>query len=188
MLSLPKHLACFVTALGLVAPQRCFGKLSVTFFELFNAPPNMDILIINGPNLNLLGRREPGIYGNRSFEDFFPELEEAFPKLKLAHFQSNHEGALIDKLHEVGFSHHGIVLNAGGYTHTSVALADAVAAIATPVVEVHLSNLAAREDFRQKSLLGRHCAGCISGFGLESYRLAVQWFVNQQPKRVGFRV
>ncbi len=148
----------------------------------------MDILILNGPNLNLLGRREPGIYGNRSFEEFFPELEESFPKLKLTHFQSNHEGAILDKLHEVGFTHHGIVLNAGGYTHTSVALADAVAAINTPVVEVHLSNLHAREDFRQKSLLGRNCVGSISGFGLESYRLAVQWFVNQQPKRVGFKV
>ena len=148
----------------------------------------MDILILNGPNLNLLGRREPGIYGNRSFDDFFPELQEAFPQLMLTHFQSNHEGAMLDKLHEVGFSHHGIVLNAGGYTHTSVALADAVAAINSPVVEVHLSNLHAREDFRQKSLLGRHCAGSISGFSLESYRLAVQWFVNQQPKRVGFRV
>ena len=148
----------------------------------------MEILIINGPNLNLLGRREPGIYGNRSFEDFFPELEESFPKLKLTQFQSNHEGAILDKLHEVGFSHHGIVLNAGGLTHTSVALADAVAAINAPVVEVHLSNLHAREEFRQKSLLGRHCVGSISGFGLESYRLAVQWFVNQTPKRVGFRV
>jgi 3-dehydroquinate dehydratase-2 len=148
----------------------------------------MEILILNGPNLNLLGRREPGIYGNRSFEDFFPELEESFPQLTLTQFQSNHEGVIIDKLHEVGFSHHGIVLNAGGYTHTSVALADAVAAINTPVVEVHLSNLHAREEFRQKSLFGRHCAGSISGFGLESYRLAVQWFLNQQPKRVGFRV
>ena len=148
----------------------------------------MDLLIINGPNLNLLGRREPGIYGNRSFDDFFPELQEAFPQLQLAHFQSNHEGAILDKLHEVGFSHHGIVLNAGGLTHTSVALADAVAAISAPVVEVHLSNLHAREDFRQKSLLGRNCVGSISGFGLESYRLAVQWFVNQQPKRVGFKV
>ena len=148
----------------------------------------MEILIINGPNLNLLGRREPGIYGNRSFEDFFPELEESFPKLKLTQFQSNHEGAILDKLHEIGFSHHGIVLNAGGLTHTSVALADAVAAISAPVVEVHLSNLHAREEFRQKSLLGRHCVGSISGFGLESYRLAVQWFVNQTPKRVGFRV
>ena len=148
----------------------------------------MDLLIINGPNLNLLGRREPGIYGNRSFDDFFPELQEAFPQLQLAHFQSNHEGAILDMLHEVGFSHHGIVLNAGGLTHTSVALADAVAAISAPVVEVHLSNLHAREDFRQKSLLGRNCVGSISGFGLESYRLAVQWFVNQQPKRVGFKV
>jgi 3-dehydroquinate dehydratase-2 len=148
----------------------------------------MDILIINGPNLNLLGRREPGIYGTRSFEDFFPELAEVFSDHTLTHFQSNHEGVLIDKLHEIGFTHHGIVLNAGGYTHTSVALADAVAAIATPVVEVHLSNLHAREEFRQKSLLGRHCAGSISGFGLESYRLAVQWFANQTPKRVGFRV
>ena len=148
----------------------------------------MDLLILNGPNLNLLGRREPGIYGNRSFDDFFPELEAAFPDLTLTHFQSNHEGIMLDKLHEVGFTHHGIVLNAGAYTHTSVALADAVAAITTPVVEVHLSNLAAREEFRQKSLLGRNCVGCISGFGLESYRLAVQWFVNQQPKRVGFRV
>ena len=148
----------------------------------------MDILILNGPNLNLLGRREPGIYGNRSFDDFFPELEAAFPQLTLTQFQSNHEGAMLDKLHEVGFTHHGIVLNAGGYTHTSVALADAVAAISAPVVEVHLSNLHAREDFRQKSLLGRNCVGSISGFGLESYRLAVQWFVNQTPKRVGFRV
>ena len=148
----------------------------------------MEILILNGPNLNLLGRREPGIYGTRSFDDFFPEMEAAFPKLKLTQFQSNHEGALLDKLHEVGFTHHGIVLNAGGYTHTSVALADAVAAISAPVVEVHLSNLHAREDFRQRSLLGRNCAGSISGFGLESYRLAVQWFVNQQPKRVGFKV
>jgi 3-dehydroquinate dehydratase-2 len=148
----------------------------------------LDLLILNGPNLNLLGRREPGIYGTRSFDDFFPELEAAFPEHALTQFQSNHEGGLLDKLHEVGFTHHGIILNAGGYTHTSVALADAVAAIATPVVEVHLSNLHAREDFRQKSLLGRHCAGSISGFGLESYRLAVQWFVNQQPRRMGFRV
>jgi len=159
----------------------------MTFFDALILLLKMDIIIINGPNLNLLGRREPGIYGTRSFDEFFPELKEAFTDHQLSQFQSNHEGALLDKLHEIGFSHHGIVLNAGGYTHTSVALADAVAAIATPVVEVHLSNLAAREEFRQKSLLGRHCAGSISGFGLESYRLAVQWFVNQQPKRMGFR-
>jgi 3-dehydroquinate dehydratase-2 len=147
----------------------------------------MEILLLNGPNLNLLGQREPGIYGTRSFDDFLPELVAAFPDFTLTYFQSNHEGQLIDKLHEVGFSHHGVVLNAGGYTHTSVALADAVAAINTPVVEVHLSNLAAREDFRQKSLLGRHCAGSISGFGLESYRLALHWFQQQRPRRVGFR-
>ena len=148
----------------------------------------MEILILNGPNLNLLGRREPALYGNRSFEDYFPTLQETFPDLTLSCFQSNHEGVLIDRLHEDGFVVNGIVLNGGGLTHTSVALADAVAAIEVPVVEVHLTNLAAREEFRQKSLLGRHCVGSISGFGLESYRLAVQWFVNQQPKRVGFRV
>ena len=146
----------------------------------------MDILIINGPNLNLLGRREPSIYGSRSFDDFFPELVAVFPDLNLTQFQSNHEGALIDKLHEVGFTHHGVVLNAGGFTHTSVALADAVAAIATPVVEVHLSNIAAREEFRHKSLIAKNCVGSIAGFGLESYRLAVQWFVSQRPKRLGF--
>ncbi|MCA8829963.1 type II 3-dehydroquinate dehydratase [Hymenobacter pini] len=148
----------------------------------------MKILLINGPNLNLLGRREPGIYGTRSFEDYLPELREAFPNLELEYFQSNHEGELIDKLHEVGFSYHGIVLNAGGYTHTSVALADAVAAIGTPVVEVHLSNLHAREEFRQKSLLGRNCIGSISGFKLDSYKLALHYFDGQRPKRVGFKV
>ncbi|MDU0372792.1 type II 3-dehydroquinate dehydratase [Hymenobacter endophyticus] len=148
----------------------------------------MKILLLNGPNLNLLGRREPGIYGTRSFEDYLPELREAFPNLELEYFQSNHEGELIDKLHEVGFSHHGIVLNAGGYTHTSVALADAVAAIGAPVVEVHLSNLHAREEFRQKSLLGRNCIGSISGFKLESYKLALHYFDGQRPKRVGFKV
>ncbi|MCC3156924.1 type II 3-dehydroquinate dehydratase [Hymenobacter sp. 15J16-1T3B] len=147
----------------------------------------MQILIINGPNLNLLGRREPGIYGTRSFEDYLPELQDAFPDFAIEHFQSNHEGALLDKLHEVGFSYHGIVLNAGGYTHTSVALADAIAGINTPVVEVHLSNLAAREEFRQRSLIGRHCVGSISGFKLESYRLALQYFQNLRPRRVGFK-
>ncbi|AYA36558.1 type II 3-dehydroquinate dehydratase [Hymenobacter oligotrophus] len=148
----------------------------------------MQILILNGPNLNLLGRREVSIYGTRSFEDYLPELQEAFPDFTIEHFQSNHEGELIDKLHEVGYSYHGVVLNAGGYTHTSVALADAIAAINTPVIEVHLSNLAAREDFRQRSLIGRHCAGSISGFKLESYRLALQYFQNLRPKRVGFKV
>lgn len=148
----------------------------------------MQILLLNGPNLNLLGRREPGIYGTRSFEDYLPELIEAFPNLTLEHYQSNHEGQLIDKLHEVGFTYHGVVLNAGGYTHTSVALADAVAAIHSPVVEVHLSNLHAREEFRQKSLIGRHCVGSISGFKLDSYRLALQYFDGLRPKRMGFKV
>ncbi|WP_400191132.1 type II 3-dehydroquinate dehydratase [Hymenobacter sp. B81] len=148
----------------------------------------MHILILNGPNLNLLGRREPAVYGTRSFDDFLPELREAFPDLTLEYFQSNHEGELIDKLHEVGFAYAGVVLNAGGYTHTSVALADAVAAIATPVVEVHLSNLAAREDFRKVSLIGRYCVGSVAGFKLESYRLALHYFQALRPKRVGFKV
>ncbi|UYZ60440.1 type II 3-dehydroquinate dehydratase [Hymenobacter latericus] len=148
----------------------------------------MQILILNGPNLNLLGRREVSIYGTRSFDDYLPELKDAFPDFAIEHFQSNHEGELIDKLHEVGYSYHGVILNAGGYTHTSVALADAIAAISTPVIEVHLSNLAAREEFRQRSLIGRHCTGSISGFKLESYRLALQYFQNMRPKRVGFKV
>ena len=148
----------------------------------------MTIHLLNGPNLNLLGRREPALYGTRSFDLYLPELQEAFPDLTLTHFQTNHEGALLDKLHAIGFeAHTGIVLNAGGLTHTSVALADAVAAIEVPVVEVHLTNLAAREDFRQKSLFGRHCAGSVSGFGLESYRLAVQYFQGRQPRQVGFK-
>ena len=148
----------------------------------------MTIYLLNGPNLNLLGRREPALYGTKSFELYLPELREAFPDLTLEAFQTNHEGALLDKLHEVGFAAHtGIVLNAGGLTHTSVALADAVAAIEVPVVEVHLTNLAAREEFRQKSLLGRHCVGSISGFGLESYRLAVQYFQSRERRPVGFR-
>ena len=148
----------------------------------------MTITIINGPNLNLLGRREPAIYGNRSFEDFLPELQADFPDWTLNYFQSNHEGALLDKLHEVGFQGDGIVLNPGGLTHTSVALADAVAAISTTVVEVHLSNILAREPERRVSLLARHCAGSISGFGLESYRLALHWFRRREPKRVGFKM
>lgn len=148
----------------------------------------MKILILNGPNLNLLGTREKSVYGSRSFEDYFKELEEAFPKLELSHFQSNTEGALIDKLHEVGFSYKGIVFNAGAYTHTSVALMDAVKAIDTPVVEVHISNVFAREAFRHKSMIAPHCAGSIIGFGLESYRLALLHFERLKPKQVGFKV
>jgi 3-dehydroquinate dehydratase II len=137
----------------------------------------MRILILNGPNLNLLGKREPDVYGSRSFEDYFAELQLLFPEIQLEYFQSNHEGALIDKLHEIGFSADGIVLNAGAYTHTSVALADAIGAITTPVIEVHISNVHKREAFRHHSFIAPKCAGSIVGLGLEGYRLAVAWFV-----------
>lgn len=137
----------------------------------------MKIIIINGPNLNLLGKREPEVYGNTSFESYFNKLQQAYPQVTLTYYQSNLEGELINKLHEVGFSYNGIILNAGGYTHTSVAIADAVAAITTPVVEVHISNIFAREEYRHVSLLGKHCKGSISGFGLRSYDLALQSFV-----------
>jgi len=138
----------------------------------------MKILIINGPNLNLLGKREPEIYGHQTFEDYFAALQAMFPELTLTYFQSNHEGALIDKLHEVGFSLDGIVLNAGAYTHTSIALADAVAAIKTPVIEVHISNIDAREAFRQHSFIAAKCAGSIVGLGLDGYRLALNHFAT----------
>jgi 3-dehydroquinate dehydratase-2 len=137
----------------------------------------MKIIIINGPNLNLLGKREPEVYGNTSFESFFNDLQNAFPQVTLSYYQSNVEGELINKLHEVGFSYDGIILNVGGYTHTSVAIADAVAAITTPVVEVHISNIFAREEYRHVSMLGKHCKGSISGFGLRSYNLALQSFL-----------
>lgn len=138
----------------------------------------MKILIVNGPNLNLLGTREPEIYGNQSFETFFEALKPDFPDVELDFFQSNHEGVLLDKLHDAGFRTDGIVLNAGALTHTSIALADAVAAIATPVIEVHISNVHRREPFRHHSYLSAHCAGSIVGLGLEGYRLAVEWFVR----------
>jgi len=134
----------------------------------------MKILIMNGPNLNLLGTREKSIYGNQSFEDYFNLLIPVFEGIELEYFQSNIEGELIDKLHSSPGSFDGIVLNAGGYTHTSVALADAIAAIKTPVVEVHISNLLKREDFRHKSMIGPNCIGSIMGFGLDSYRLGVE--------------
>ncbi len=139
----------------------------------------MKILIINGPNLNLLGRREPEIYGNRTFEEFLEELRGQFPAVELDYFQSNHEGFLLDKLHEVGFSVDGIVLNAGALTHTSIALADAVAAIPAPVVEVHISNIHARETFRHHSFLSAKCVGSIIGLGLTGYRLAVEYFFSR---------
>ena len=134
----------------------------------------MEILIINGPNLNLLGKREPTVYGGVSFEAYFETLQKSYPQLHLHYYQSNHEGALLDKLHEVGFSYDGIILNAGAYTHTSVALQDAIRGISTPVVEVHISNTFAREAFRHHSYISPVAKGIIVGFGMESYRLAIE--------------
>lgn len=140
----------------------------------------MNILIINGPNLNLLGTREPTIYGKRDFESYFKELQVQYPEHQLTYYQSNHEGDIIDKLHEAGFSIDGIVLNAGAYTHTSLAIADAIKAITSPVVEVHISNVFSREDVRHRSFLSPVCLGCICGFGLNSYRLAVEAILKQE--------
>jgi len=134
------------------------------------------IVIINGPNLNLLGKREPEIYGDKSFEVYLEELKKQFPDILLDYFQSNSEGEIIDKLHQTGFSSDGIVLNAGAYTHTSLAIADAIRSIKTPVVEVHISNIFARETYRRHSFLSEACKGCIVGFGMDSYRLAVTSF------------
>ena len=131
------------------------------------------IQIINGPNLNLLGRREPEIYGDQGFDSYIECLRSSFLDCDIQYFQSNLEGALIDKIHEVGFSVDGIVLNAGGYTHTSVALRDAIKAVDSPVIEVHISNVHAREEFRHKSMISPGCKGVIAGFGLDSYKLAV---------------
>lgn len=140
----------------------------------------MKIQIINGPNLNLLGVREEDIYGNRDFENFFEALKERFPKAELHYYQSNIEGELINKLHGVGFSFDGIVLNAGAYTHTSIAVHDAIGAIKTPVVEVHISNIYAREEFRHKSIITSKCKGLISGFGLESYAMAIEFIMSNK--------
>lgn len=134
------------------------------------------ILIINGPNLNLLGKREPEVYGNKSFETYFEELKTLFPEFRLEYFQSNSEGEIIDKLHLAGFTADGIILNAGAYTHTSLAIADAVRAIQTSVIEVHISNVFARESYRHHSYLSEAAKGCIIGFGLNSYKLALESF------------
>lgn len=134
----------------------------------------MNIQIINGPNLNLLGVREKSIYGDSSFETYFTELQARFPNHTLSYYQSNVEGEIINKLHEIGFSFDGVVLNAGAYTHTSVAIADAIAGIKTPVIEVHISNVYKREEFRHHSMLAASCRGVIAGFGLDSYRLAIE--------------
>lgn len=137
----------------------------------------MKLLIINGPNLNLLGTRETTVYGDQTFEEYYKTLQNKFKNVELAYYQSNVEGELINKLHEFGFTHDGIIFNAGGYTHTSVALRDAIAAIKTPVIEVHISNVYAREDFRHTSLIAPKCKGSITGFGMDSYRLAIESFL-----------
>lgn len=139
----------------------------------------MEILIINGPNLNLLGIREPDKYGHQNFESYLVELRTKYRDVKVDYFQSNVEGEIINKLHEKGFSVDGIILNAGAYTHTSIAIADAVAAIKTPVIEVHISNIFAREDYRHVSYLGKHCIGSLSGFGLKGYEMALNVFFNK---------
>jgi 3-dehydroquinate dehydratase-2 len=138
----------------------------------------MKIQIINGPNLNLLGKREPETYGKQSFEEYFNQLKSRFTDVELFYYQSNVEGELINKLHEVGFSFDGIILNAGAYTHTSVAIHDAIAAIKTRVVEVHISNVYAREEFRHKSLITSKCVGLITGFGMEGYAMGIQYIRN----------
>lgn len=139
----------------------------------------MQIIIINGPNLNLLGTREPDTYGDTSFQIYFEQLKTVFPTLGIHYYQSNVEGEIINKLHEVGFTYDGIVLNAGGYTHTSVAISDAIAAIEVPVVEVHISNVHARENYRHHSLLAKNCKGVVTGFGLKSYEMAIDSFLSK---------
>lgn len=143
----------------------------------------LKILIINGPNLNLLGKREPDIYGHQSFEEFLDELRAEFQEVEITYFQSNIEGELIDVIHLAGFEVNGILLNAGGYTHTSVAISDAIAGVTTPVLEVHISNIYKREEFRHKSIISKECVGLISGLGLDSYRLGLNYFLLQKNKK-----
>ncbi len=150
-------------------------KLKLPFFFIFLT---MELIIINGPNLNLLGKREPEIYGANSFEDYLTLLQNKFSDIKIDYFQSNIEGEIIDKLHEVGFNYDGVILNAAAYTHTSVGIADAVKAIETAVIEVHISNVHSREDFRHKSFIAPNVKGIIMGFGLQSYQLAIQSFLK----------
>ena len=137
----------------------------------------MKIIIINGPNLNLLGKREPEIYGSETFTDVFKNLQDQFPQVELSYYQSNIEGELIDKLHEVGFDYDGIILNAAAYTHTSIGIGDAVKGIETPVVEVHISNVPAREEFRHLSYMAPNAKGVILGFGIKGYELAIESFL-----------
>lgn len=142
----------------------------------------MNIQIINGPNINLLGKREPSIYGAVSFEDYLQQLKAKYPEIEIGYYQSNVEGEMINRLHEVGFSCDGIILNAGAYTHTSIALQDAIRAIIAPVIEVHISNVHAREEFRHKSMISCACKGVICGFGLDSYRLGVEALLTERNK------
>ena len=137
----------------------------------------MKLMIINGPNLNLLGTREKSIYGNGTFEEYYEELKAVYNDIQIDYYQSNIEGEIIDKIHEVGFTFDGIVINAGGYTHTSVAIGDAISSVTTPVTEVHISNVYAREEFRHHSMLSAKCKGVIAGFGMDSYRLAIENFI-----------
>lgn len=144
----------------------------------------MKIQIINGPNLNLLGTREPHIYGDLTFEKYLIELKDRFHGHEIDYFQSNVEGEIINKLHEVGFSYDGIILNAGGYTHTSIAIHDAIGSINTKVAEVHISNVYARDEFRHKSVITSKCTGLITGFGMEGYALAIQYFIKSNPNSI----
>lgn len=146
----------------------------------FEEKRRMKIQIINGPNINLLGKREPSIYGARSFEDYLAELKERFPQVEMDYYQSNVEGEMINKIHEVGFDYDGIVLNAGAYTHTSIALQDAIRAVSAPTIEVHISNVHQREEFRHRSMISCACIGVICGFGLDSYRLAVEALLERR--------
>lgn len=143
----------------------------------------MKIQIINGPNLNLLGKREPEVYGSQTFDAFYEDLKKRFPQVTFSYYQSNVEGEIINKLQETGFSFDAIIMNAGAYTHTSIAIHDAIASIKTPVVEVHISNIYAREEFRHTSLITSKCAGLITGFGMEGYALAVQWALQKNAAR-----
>ena len=147
---------------------------------IFGENCRMKIQIINGPNINLLGKREPSIYGGRSFEDYLEELKGRYPQVEFDYYQSNVEGFLIDKIHEVGFDVDGIVLNAGAYTHTSIALQDSIRAVTSPTIEVHISNVHQREEFRHKSMISCACVGVICGFGLDSYRLGVEALLEKR--------
>jgi 3-dehydroquinate dehydratase-2 len=151
-------------------------------YENFRRKTDMNIQIINGPNINLLGKREPSIYGAVSFEDYLQQLKAKYPEIEIGYYQSNVEGEMINRLHEVGFSCDGIILNAGAYTHTSIALQDAIRAITAPVIEVHISNVHAREEFRHKSMISCACKGVICGFGLDSYRLGVEALLTERNK------